>query len=105
LDEKIVGFALLRPFPYENDRNEIGEFFIAKKFTRKGIGTQVAIHLFDTYPGKWLIRVLKGNNNANSFWGKVIDKYTNGQFIVSEEEYHDPYSGDWNMTYYRFTNL
>jgi predicted acetyltransferase len=104
LDEKIVGFALLRPYPYEYDRNEIGEFFIAKKFTRKGIGTQVTKYLFDTYRGKWLIRVLKDNNSALSFWNKIIGEYTNGQFIITEEEYFDPNSGNWEMVFYRFTN-
>lgn len=104
LDEKIVGFALMRPFPYENDGNEIGEFFIAKKFTRKGIGTQVAKHLFDTYRGKWLIRVLKDYKSALSFWDKVIDEHTNGQFVVTEEEYRDPFSGNWKMKFYRFAN-
>ncbi len=95
LDEKIAGFALIRPFPYENDRIEIGEFFIIKKFTRKGIGTQVAKYLFDTYRGKWLIRVLKDNASASSFWNKIIDEYTKGQYTVTEEEYRDPFSGNW----------
>lgn len=104
LDGKIVGFALIRPFPYESDRNEIGEFFIAKKFTRKGIGTQIAKHLFDTYRGKWLIRVLKDYTSALNFWEKVIDEYTNGQFVVKKEKYFDPLSGDWDMMFYRFAN-
>ena len=93
---------MIRPYPDEMDRIEIGEFFVARKFKRRGIGKESAFCLFDAYPGKWLVRVLEENAGACEFWEKVIREYTLGSFDLRSEEHTDPHSGSWPMEFYRF---
>ena len=93
---------MIRPYPDELERTEIGEFFVARKFKRQGIGRESAFHLFDAYPGKWLIRVLEENSGACEFWEKVIREYTLGSFDLRSEEYTDALSGSWSMKFFRF---
>lgn len=102
VDGNIAGFALVRPFPEEPGRNEIAEFFVARKFKNQGVGRQSAFQLFDAYPGQWLVRVLAGNEGALRFWGKIVPEYTSGDFEVSDEDYIGPHSGSIPMRYYRF---
>jgi len=104
VDASVAGFALIRPFPNEPDRTEIGEFFVARKFKGQGIGKESAFQLFDAYPGKWLVRVLENNSGAVQFWEKVIREYTLRSFNSSAEQYTDPHSGSWAMKFYRFVS-
>ncbi len=102
IDNSIAGFAMVRIYPEETDRHEIGEFFIARKFKGRGAGKICSFRLFDKFPGKWIVRVLDSNTGARLFWDKVINKYTNCTAILSAEEYVCPHSGIWPMQYYRF---
>ncbi len=104
VDGKIGGFTLIRPYPNEPDRMEIGEFFVLRKFQNRGVGKAAAFQLFDLYPGQWLVRVLDRNTGACCFWRKVIAGYTDGHFTQTSEEYRCPYSGTWPMQSYRFAN-
>jgi len=100
----VAGFALVRPFPGEPGRTEIAEFFVARKFKRRGIGRESAFHLFDSFPGRWLVRVLEGNTGAKGFWDRVVREYTSGNCQLSDEDYADPHSGSYPMRFYRFEN-
>lgn len=102
VDQSTAGFALIRRYPEEAERYEIGEFFVARKFKGRGIGKSSAFWIFDLYPGKWLVRVLDANTGAVGFWGKVIRERTNGDFTQTAEQYMSPYSGTWQMQFYRF---
>jgi predicted acetyltransferase len=103
-DGSMAGFALLRPFPDEPDRTEIAEIFVARQFKGQGIGRETACHLFDAFPGKWLVRVLEENIGARRFWDKIIREYTSGSSRPATETYTDPHSGSWPMIFYRFEN-
>lgn len=102
--DNIAGFVLVRPYPNERERWEIGDFFVARAFKGRGIGRISAIQTFDAHPGKWIIRVLDGNRGARVFWAKVIEEYTHGIFTQTAEKYSDPHSGTWDMLFYRFNS-
>ncbi|MCB1646020.1 MAG: GNAT family N-acetyltransferase [Pseudomonadales bacterium] len=88
-DGKLSGFALLR---YDTDpvngqqTMEMAEFFVLKNQRRQGIGEAAARRLFDLFPGKWVVRVLKSNRAAYSFWKQLISAYTKDQFMESDNQ-------------------
>jgi predicted acetyltransferase len=102
VEDSIAGFALVRPFPDESQTNEIGDFFVARKYKGLGIGRVSAFRTLDNHPGKWVIRVLEENHGALLFWNNVISEYTRGIFTRDLDQYDDPYSGSWMMHFYRF---
>jgi predicted acetyltransferase len=57
------------------------EFFIMRKYRRKGIGEQVARRLFDMFPGVWEVSEMVENTPAQAFWRKVISRYTGGNYV------------------------
>lgn len=80
VDGEIAGFVLIRldvPREYvklsEADAtNVISEFFIMRKFRRRGVGRQTAEAVFRQYPGTWEVRQTAGNKDAYRFWKSVI---------------------------------
>jgi predicted acetyltransferase len=76
------GFALVRrvsvaPAP---PAHMLVEFFIMRKYRRHGVGTAVAYHLFDRFPGQWLVAQIQVNRPAQHFWRRVIHAYTGGDY-------------------------
>jgi predicted acetyltransferase len=59
------------------------DFFVLRKFRRRGVGERVARQLFKRYPGHWQVDHLKDNKPAAAFWRKVISRYTHGKFKTS----------------------
>ena len=102
VEGKTAGFALARPVPDEPERMEIGEFFVLRKFRGLGVGARVARELFDTFRGRWLVRVLDGNTPARAFWERVVSDYTNGDFERTSGTHECPRSGRWPMQFFRF---
>jgi predicted acetyltransferase len=74
---ELAGFALIE----SGEPNVILEFFILRKFYRRGFGKMAAIKLFDQFPGKWSITQVEKNEPARNFWCKVIGEYTGGNYI------------------------
>lgn len=93
VEDKIAGFVLVNRHPdpvLQEQRWSIAEFFIMRKYRRKGIGTQVAQHIFDMYQGKWQVSQIEGNLPARKFWRRVLSSYTQGdckEIPVSEDEF------------------
>ena len=102
VDDEVAGFVLVRPYPGEPKRMEIGDFFVARKFKGRGVGKVSAFQAFDAHPGKWTIRVLDENRGARVFWGKILEEYTQGSCALTAEKFSDPHSGTWDMQFYRF---
>lgn len=76
VDGKLAGFALINQHIYFPDSQySVAEFFILRKYRRRGIGHQVAIDIFDRFPGRWEISKLSTNIIALRFWRKVIKLY------------------------------
>lgn len=74
---ELAGFALIE----SGEPNVILEFFVMRKFYRRGFGKMAAIKLFDQFPGKWSITQVEKNEPARNFWRKVIGEYTGGNYI------------------------
>lgn len=80
---KLAGFVLIYEYCYvvkEPGTKSIAEFFVMRKYRRKGIGKQVAFQVFDKYPGKWEVIQHGENEPSKIFWEEVIRQYTNGSF-------------------------
>jgi predicted acetyltransferase len=80
VDGEIAGFALVGldvPKAYmklstTEKTNTIGDFFIMRKFRRKGVGKEVAYSLFQRFSGAWEVRQTMANKPAYAFWKRVI---------------------------------
>lgn len=79
LDNKLVGFALVTKSSEpsgDGDVWDMTEFFILRRYRRRGIGTQIAEKVWLECPGRWQIRVMEKNTSARRFWEASIEKFT-----------------------------
>ncbi len=86
LDGVLAGFALVRDeawFAGAGTR-EISEFFVLRRYRRRGVGEGVATRLFDRFPGRWEVVQMASNVDAQLFWRSVIARYTGGAFEDGE---------------------
>lgn len=84
VDGELAGFALVKEIATVRETNyDIGEFFIVRKFRRRGVGRTVAEALFDRFAGRWQVRQLLGNDTAQAFWRRVIADYSRGDYEES----------------------
>ena len=96
---KPAGFVIVNLDPSaEQGRYLIEEFFIMKRFQKKGVGSDVASQVFDMFGQDWVVRVISENVKGQSFWKKVIDHYTAGNFSV--EVFNDE---SWEGPIYTFS--
>jgi predicted acetyltransferase len=100
LDRVPIGFALVgsaEPYVGDPSVKDLDEFFIVRRHRRGGLGQALATHVWNAYPGQWLVRVFQGNRPALPFWRAAIGRYTGGGY--SEEE-RDVNGRRWS--YFRF---
>jgi predicted acetyltransferase len=95
IDEKYAGFALVRKINHEGINGEsyysMAEFFIMKKYRKSGVGKQTAFYLFDLFPGKWEVKEIEENVQAQKFWRKVISEYTNDNYKeIQRDDWEGP---------------
>ncbi len=99
-NQQLAGFVLVNDYVMlPGNLRSIAEFFVMRKYRRSGVGQYVASSIFDHLPGKWEIRQIKENTIAHIFWSKVINTYTNRQFV---EKSHD--TSTWSGTIHTFNN-
>lgn len=82
-DNKIAGFVLVNThtnIPENRGAKAIAEFFILKKYRRKGFGKGAAFQIFDMFSCKWEVAVPKNHRDSQKFWRRVINDYTKGSF-------------------------
>lgn len=89
VDGSTAGFALVRRRSAEPALHEIGEFFVLRRFQKRGVGRATAFALFDRFRGAWEVRQMAGNDPATAFWRRVISAYTNGDFEDGMEDRED----------------
>lgn len=83
VDEKLAGLVLVRSCSEYNklsDPHNIAEFFVMKKYRRKGVGKAASMKIFDMFPGGWEVSQWKNNLPAQNFWKQVINEYTHGKY-------------------------
>lgn len=83
VDGELAGLVLVKPA--RDDWSDfasrmVHEFFIMRKFRRRGVGREVARRVFDRYPGRWALNETEHNYAAQSFWRTVLGEYTSGRF-------------------------
>ena len=97
-----IGFGLVgsaAAFTGDADAKDLDEFFVARRYRRNGLGRELAHHLWNAYPGRWLVRVFQGNLPALPFWRGAIAGYTNGEY---REEVRTVRERQWS--YFTFDN-
>lgn len=92
---RLAGFVLVRDVRQGGRRvtHTIAEFFVMRKYRRRGVGRQVAWMIFDSFPGRWSVSQEQGNLPAQNFWRQVIAEYTHGMYEeehLMTEEWHGP---------------
>ena len=83
VDGKLAGFAIVdgrSQLAEASGRWDLTDFFILRRYRKRGVGEHVARVLFDTFLGQWEVRVMAANLRATVFWRTVINRYTHGQF-------------------------
>lgn len=68
VDGRWAGFRLVRA----EERFDMSEFFVLRKYRRQGIGRSAAAQLFERFPGPWKVRQQKTNPAATAFWRLAI---------------------------------
>lgn len=77
----VKGTLFKESIPYPNeDHFLIDEFFIARKYRRRGLGEHLAKYAFDLYGGVWEVAEIPSNIPAQIFWRRILNRYTNGNF-------------------------
>ena len=87
VDSNLAGFVLVTRYNYLTGLKDtwvMAEFFIMRKYRRKGLGQAAACQLFDRFSGAWQVAQLRENTPATTFWRKVIDRYTAGKYQEQE---------------------
>ena len=78
VDGALAGFVLVSGetlLPGNAGGRCIKEFFVLRRYRRRGIGKQVAAEVFSFSPGRWEVRVVKANQPAERFWEAAIRGY------------------------------
>jgi predicted acetyltransferase len=89
VDGKIAGFALVRrgsPLDDDAGASYVEEFFVLRKFRRRGVGGELARHVFAKFPGRWQVAVLRNNLPAQAFWRGAIGALTDGRYEERERD-------------------
>jgi len=89
VDGKLAGFVLVnQQTRLPGNEWSVAEFFILRKYRRRGIGKRVAQFIFDQFRGKWEVAEIDSNSDARSFWKAAIGEYTGGTYeeVVLEDE-------------------
>jgi predicted acetyltransferase len=80
-----AGFVLVKRAGTSTDFRTIwdmAEFFVVRRYRRRGIGTRIAKEVFKQLLGRWEVRVLTSNHSAHHFWEHAIKAFA-GQTIPS----------------------
>jgi predicted acetyltransferase len=86
---KPAGFVLVRELGLNADGRlvrEVAEFFILRKYRRRGLGQTVAQQVFARFPGLWQLRVEADNQPAQAFWSGAIGRSNHGDVRTWKEE-------------------
>jgi predicted acetyltransferase len=100
VEGKWAGIALISTETLlDGNERSMDNFFIMRKYRRRGLGMLVAQAIFDRTPANWELCVLAGNTPATHFWRRTLAEYTDGEF---REEQLD--NEDWTGPVFSFSN-
>lgn len=76
---EVAGFVIVHRFgPAAWDMEQ---FFVLRKFRRRGVGRAAAVAVFETFRGQWTVEQITANIAAQAFWRRVILDYTKGDYL------------------------
>lgn len=79
IDGRLAGLALVSG---RGSSWDMAEFFVIRRYRRRGAGTEIAHQVWRQFPGRWEIRVMAANASAHQFWERAIAAFT-GEAIQS----------------------
>jgi len=91
VDGRLAGFALVSARSRLTGAEgvfDMAEFFVMRRFRRKGVGLAAAAAAFDRFRGPWEIRQRDEATAATAFWRRAVDRYTGGSY--REVRWNDP---------------
>lgn len=91
IDRKLAGFAFVkRGSEISGNENvwDMAEFFVARGYRRRGVGTQIAHDVWKRFPGSWEVRVMQTNVAAFKFWAHAIAAFTGARIHSVGVEKH-----------------
>ena len=74
VDGRVAGFALINTISHRGglvERN-MGEFFVARLYRRRGVAAEAVRQILRLYPGRWEVAVVERNGAAKAFWPRAI---------------------------------
>ena len=83
VDGRLAGFALVHTRSHltgADDVADMAEFFVARRYRRRGVGRRAAVAAFERFRGKWEVRERATNTAATAFWRGVIGEFTGGDY-------------------------
>jgi predicted acetyltransferase len=75
------------------------QFFVMKKYRRRGVGCHAAVAVFRAHRGRWQVGQMPANAAAQRFWRATIGAFTGGDYTEVELT-----SGWWQGTIQRFVS-
>jgi predicted acetyltransferase len=93
--DRLAGFALINTLSRHGDNVEhnMAEFFVARKYRRRGVGVEAVRQILARYPGLWEIAVVERNFAARAFWPRAIGAAPNVSELVQTEGDSDCWRG------------
>lgn len=84
----VAGFALIDREGHSGrlcDFN-MGEFFVARPYRRKGVGRRAALAAIRQRPGLWEVAVARNNTPAQAFWRTIVPAAATGPVEEAEQD-------------------
>ena len=78
VDGELAGFVLVQQgsrLTKAPDVWDVAEFFVVKRYRKRGIGQRVAHSIWRQHAGRWEVRVMERNTAADGFWRRAIEAY------------------------------
>ncbi len=77
-DRKLAGLVLVKKGSEISGDDavwDVAEFFVVRRYRRRGIGTEIAHTIWSRFPGRWEVRVMESNHTADHFWERAIAEF------------------------------
>ena len=68
---------------------DMAEFFIVRRYRKRGVGAAVAHEIWRRFPGAWEIRVMESNGPARAFWAAAVAAFTGSPADARLAELHE----------------
>jgi predicted acetyltransferase len=85
---RLAGFALINNRSRRSSQrvqHNMAEFFVARKYRRRGVATEAVRQILARYPGQWEIAAAERNVAAKAFWPRAIGGAPNVAGLVQLE--------------------